>query len=136
MAWGERAEHTMGGLGIVAAASFAAGWNREAARQAAVAAQVARNAEAAANAIADTNRAECDKLRRQLIAARIDVARLQTRVDALEAEDAGEDCVTVRLPAATTETGEVALRTALIYAIAEAGGLHEEIDDLEDDLAA
>ena len=136
MAWGERAEATMGGLGAIAGASFAAGWNLEAARQNAVAQQVARNVVAAERAIAAVDRAACVDLRIQLVSARAMVARLQTRLDALEAEAADEDCTRVTAPEPTTEVGEIELRTALIYANAEIASLGDEVDDLEADLAA
>lgn len=123
------------GLGAVAGATFTSGWNREAARQAAVAAQVARNAAAAESAIARADRAACVGLRVQLVAARVQVAALQTRLDALEAEADDGYCDRITAPEATVETGENELRSALIYANAEIASLRDEVADLEDELA-
>jgi hypothetical protein len=123
----------MYGLGGVAAASFAAGWSREARRQAAFNAATARSVVAANRAVADVERAECADLRSQLVEARAEACRLQVHVDALTLVLTGERAP-LRRPEPTTEVREGDLRTALIYARAEVRGLLAEIDDLGEEL--
>jgi hypothetical protein len=133
--FGERAEHTMFGLGAVAGGAFLSGWNREARRQAVFAAATARAENAAAHAVADFQADDVMALRADLIATRAEGRRLQVIVDHLTTDATGQ--LPARRPMVlTAERAETEVRVALVYARAEVRGLLEEIDDLEDELAA
>ncbi len=122
------------GAGLMAA-NAATAWRREGAYQEALAGGRIQCAQAATAAVARVERDTVSGLVYELRGVRADVDAAHHRVNALEAAISGT-AVTFRDATPTTERDEAALRLALVWSRAERSALHEEIEDLEDELAA